>query len=251
MKARRLLYWLGLFCMAVLVLMPDITVNAQPVPDEQDSSGPIPNEVEGEGPDTQAPPEEETLEEPLPPEQQQPPGEQGPSSQEPTQPMGGRMRVAEQSLIEIGCQYTSSGTNPGDGSVWKSYQCPPGNKFDTGPPISTIVGYQPWVCLVSPDRVPSYGEEDIRSGECVPPIGGGGAAIREPAGENDQSPREVNVTQIRKPAASDSQGEGDQQQANGDDVAQADEEEAGGEENNASDQSQENNSSKQGYGCSA
>ena len=37
-------YGLGLLCLAVLVLMPDITVNAQPVPSEQGPNGQMPNE---------------------------------------------------------------------------------------------------------------------------------------------------------------------------------------------------------------
>jgi len=90
------------------------------------------------------------------------------------------------------------------------------------------------------------------SGECVPPLGQGGLRERT---KNGQSSREVNVKKIAEPASSDSQGESDQQQANGADVAQVDEEARGegarGEENKVSNQSQENNDSKQGYGCSA
>ena len=98
-------------------------------------------------------------------------------------------------------------------------------------------------------------DADIMSGECVPPVSPQGE-LRQRT-KNGQPSREVNVKKIVEPDSSDSQGQSDQQQANGDDVAQVDEEEAqgdeeaGGEENNASNQSQENDNSKQGYGCSA
>jgi hypothetical protein len=239
MKARKISYWIGLFCLAMLVLMPDITVNAQPDPGGQGTDGQIPDEV-GEGTDTQTP------------EGQQPPEEQQTSSE-----LEGVMRPAEQSLVESGCLYTGSMSSK-DGAVWNDYYCPRGSRFEGGEP-----GGKPgWSCLVSPDRAswdnwmsPVTGDAEIRRGECVIPIGGGGGII-EPT-ENGQSPREINVTQLLEPAASDSQG--DQQQVQSD-VAQVDEEaqgeeaqgeEAQDEENNASNQSQENKSSKQGYGCSA
>lgn len=323
MKTRRLSYWIGLFCLAVLVLMPDITaVNAQTEPGEQGSNGQLPNEV-GQGTGTQTseghltseenqPPEEkQTSEENQPPEENQiskgqpnrdkaiPTEEEHqqvkqrrieegqrlldagchigrtithPSSGEVLEyiyvcPAGfsveGLMREGEQSLIESGCQNIKTGEIHRDGSVWNVYDCPPGSDFyHAGAPGG---GGRPgaWQCLVSPD--PAYvqhwmvnGEHlsvdaDVMSGECVPPLHAPGG-IRERITEDGQSPREVNVQQIREPASSDSQGEGDQQQAQ-DDVAQVDDEARGekaqGEENKASDQSQENNTSKKGYGCSA
>ena len=163
----------------------------------------------------------------------------------------GLMREAEQSLIESGCQHTETSTSPMDGSVWNGYHCPPSSRFEGGEPG----GLPGWVCLVSPDRANAPGGivngavmwVEITRGQCVPPLGGGGA-IWEPTG-NGQSTREVNVEKIAEPASSDSQGESDQQRANGD-VAQVDEE-ARGEGNKASNQSQENNDPKKGYGCSA
>ena len=79
-KAKRLSYWTGLFCVAVLVLMPDITVNAQPDPDGQGPNGQMPNEV-GQGTDTQTPAEQPTSEDPQPPEKKQTSEEQEPSNE--------------------------------------------------------------------------------------------------------------------------------------------------------------------------
>jgi hypothetical protein len=305
MKARRLLCWLGLFCMAVLVLMPDITVNAQPDPGGQGSDRQIPIEVEGEGPDTKTPAERQASDDPTmksywteerrrEQEQRKKEVEQslleagcqiessrtvryGGVDQRYNKyecPAGftveGLYREAEQSLIEYDCQYTKTWTGPMvvdrlevvDDTVWKLYECPPDSKFGDGGPYG---GHGKWRCLVSPgsiketdwfvkktdwgvDSVPLYvANGEVRSGECVPPLGQG--EIRGPK-ENDQPSRGINIEQIREPAASDSQGESDQQQAQSG-QQQANGEEAQGEENNASNQSQENGSSKQGYGCSA
>ncbi len=223
--------------MAVLVFMPDITVNAQPDPGGQGSDGQIPIEVEGEGPDTETTPEEQS-----PEEQETIPG-QGPNNQSRVQ------LVTEQSLIESGCQRHNT-SEEGEVFVWVEYRC----------------GGEVWACLASPDRADarqvSLANEEIRRGECVYRGKILPAEIIEPTEkaeikaptENSQSSREINVKKIIEPASSDSQGESGQQQANGD-VAQVDEEAQGeedkGEENNASNQSQDNADSKEGYGCSA
>jgi len=56
---RKTPYWLGLLCLAVLVLMPDITVNAQLVPSEQGPNGQMSNEKD-QGTDTQSSKGEQT-----------------------------------------------------------------------------------------------------------------------------------------------------------------------------------------------
>jgi hypothetical protein len=81
MKARKLPYWIGLFCVAVLVLMPDITVNAQTEPGGKGSDGQIPNEVGGQGTDTQTSEEQQASEDPQPPEEKQTSEKQEPSNE--------------------------------------------------------------------------------------------------------------------------------------------------------------------------
>ncbi len=285
---RKTPYWLGLLSLAVLVLMPDITVNAQPVPSEQGPNGQMPNEKD-QGTDTQTSKGEQTLEEQPTPagqelsneeEEQQTQEEQPtPAGQEPSneEDQPSVMQMTEQILIESGCRYTDSWSLPGghpsrpNGALFNNYECPAGTTFAglTADGVALTAGDHPswWFCLAAPDRIgPVSGGQYQRRGEClISGQGGGGSAATalrpetkaaegsKAGGTSRTAPSQERAGQGQERADQGQERAGKvQERASKVQKANQSQEEANQSQEEANQsQEDERNESQAGYGCSA